>query len=77
MTRFAELPEFSVFVAVSATKDEFVQKIEQELQALDQVTIDKRIAFASQNSWEERALLFGATLEAVYKEKLTPKNHTL
>jgi glycosyltransferase involved in cell wall biosynthesis len=77
MTRFAELPEFSAFVAVSSTKDEFVQKIKHELQALDQVTIEKRIAFASQNSWEQRALLFGATLEAVYKEKLTLKNRTL
>ncbi len=63
MTPFADLPEFSELVAVSESKEVFVEKIKQELQYDSVEKIQKRIEFAEANSWDHRADEFSAIIQ--------------
>jgi len=63
MTSFADLPEFCNIVSVATDKSDFVKKLKLEILTDNEVKIQKRIEFASQNSWEERAIEFGNIIE--------------
>ena len=63
MTSFADLPEFSNIVSVVRDKYDFVEKLKIETSTDSEEKIKKRIDFASQNSWEARAIEFGNIIE--------------
>ena len=69
MTCFAELPEFDGFVEVSKTKDEFVSILKEQMEHCNEDKIQKRIAFANQNSWEQRAISFGNIIQSIIDDK--------
>jgi len=69
MTCFAELPEFDGFVEVSKTKDEFVSILKEQMEHCNKDKIQKRIAFANQNSWEQRAISFGNIIQSIIDDK--------
>jgi len=63
MTAFANLPEFDGMVSVSQDKDDFIRKLQEEV---DNDTIEKiqsRISFAAENSWEVRTESFSKIVE--------------
>ena len=63
MNAFADLTEFSDFVSVAADKYEFVEKLKAEIETDNSEKIQKRIAFASTNSWDARTESFSKVLE--------------
>lgn len=69
MTCFAELPEFNGFVEVSKTKEEFVSALQEQMEGCNEYKIKNRIAFASQNSWEQRAVRFGNIIQNIIDDK--------
>ena len=63
MNAFADLPDFRNIVSVVTNKFDFVEKLKQETSTDSEDKIQKRIEFASKNSWEERAIEFGNIIE--------------
>jgi len=63
MTSFADLPEFCNIVSAVRDKYDFVEKLKIETSTDSEEKIQKRIDFASQNSWEARAIEFGNIIE--------------
>lgn len=63
MTSFTHLPEFSVLIAVAENKDDFTEKIKQELQNDSVEKIQKRIQFAESNSWDNKTEEFSGILQ--------------
>lgn len=70
LTPFASLPDFDGIVSFAKNKEEFYQAIVDEVQNDDAEKISKRIDFAENTSWDNRAILFEKTLE----KYLTNKN---
>ena len=73
MTAFANLTDFENIVKVANTKEAFVSYLKEELNTDNASQIAKRISFAEKNSWEGRALEFGAILEKFCEEKRQSK----
>ncbi|WP_346864263.1 glycosyltransferase [uncultured Draconibacterium sp.] len=69
LTSFASLPDFEGIVSFAKNKQAFFQAIIDEVQNDDEAKIAKRIEFAENTSWENRALLFEQTLENYLKNK--------
>nr|WP_255651104.1 glycosyltransferase [Cesiribacter sp. SM1] len=69
MTDFADLNEFSAIAAVAASKEDFVRKLQQEVEADTPEKRKQRAGFAIQNSWESRV----ETLEEVLQDLLEQK----
>ncbi len=67
MTPFADLPEFSKMVAVAENREDFAEKIKQELQNDSVEKIQKRIQFAASNSWDNRANEFSSIIRKFLK----------
>ncbi len=65
MNAFALLPEFDGFVSVAINKDDFVQKLQWEVQNDTAQKIKARVDFASNNSWEARTEAFAGIIEQV------------
>ncbi len=63
MTSFADLPEFSPMVAVAENKEDFKEKIRNELQNDSVEKIQKRIQFAESNSWDSKTEEFSGILQ--------------
>ena len=62
MTPFANLTEFDGAVRVAASADEFVSALEDEIRRDSSHRQSTRQAFASMNSWGNRAAQFGSIL---------------
>ncbi len=58
MTPFADLKDFVGLVNVATDKDDFVWQLREATRSDSPESIRRRIDFASQNSWEERAQSF-------------------
>jgi glycosyltransferase involved in cell wall biosynthesis len=69
MTDFANLPEFESLVSVAPDSESFLQKIKLEVENDTPEKQDKRVAFASQNSWESRTEAFADVLEKLLRKK--------
>ncbi|MFA8437011.1 MAG: glycosyltransferase [Marinifilaceae bacterium] len=65
MTSFADLPEFKRYVSTANSKDDFVQKILNEIRNDQDKLIPERIRFAESNSWENKAIEFGSILKKI------------
>lgn len=63
LTQFANLPEFEDFASFANTKEQFLDLLSQEIENDSNAKIIKRIAFAKENSWENRAHLFEQAIE--------------
>jgi len=63
MNAFADLTEFNDFVSVAGNKEEFVAKLINEITTDNKDKIEKRIVFASTNSWDARTESFSKVLE--------------
>lgn len=63
MNAFAVLPEFENVVSIAEDKFEFVKKLKFEVTTDNNQKISARIDFASQNSWEARAVQFGEIIK--------------
>ena len=63
MNAFADLPEFEGMVSVAIDKDDFCRKLVDETENDSAEKIQKRIAFASANSWDARTQQFAEIIE--------------
>lgn len=63
MTEFADLDEFKGIVSIAKNNVEFSTMIIKEINQDNEEKIEKRIAFASQNSWDVRAVNFAQIIE--------------
>jgi len=63
MTPFANLPEFDRMVSVSKDKDDFIRKLQEEVDNDTSEKIQSRISFAAENSWEARTVSFSKIIE--------------
>jgi glycosyltransferase involved in cell wall biosynthesis len=70
MTEFAVLHDFESIANVTRSKEEFVQKIKEQVQNDTADLIQTRINFAKSNSWENRAELFGNYINEFYNNKV-------
>jgi teichuronic acid biosynthesis glycosyltransferase TuaH len=62
MTNFADLPEFRQIISSASEKDEFLQRLHQEIKEDNLAKIKERINFAKNNSWEARTEEFSTVL---------------
>jgi len=69
MTDFAMLTEFDNLVSVAADKETFLNKINYEIEYDTSEKQMKRIRFASNNSWDNRAKYFSEILESLLNKK--------
>ncbi|MDD2799502.1 MAG: glycosyltransferase [Bacteroidales bacterium] len=63
LTRFAKLTEFEEIASFASTDEEFLSSIKKEIEHDSIERIAARIEFAKENSWENRAKLFGDAIE--------------
>lgn len=71
MSRFAELPEFEGMADSVTNATDFIQKIRTQVEE-DSIPKQKlRIEFASQNSWDNRAVEFSDILENLIQKTKT------
>lgn len=75
LTPFANLPEFDGMAVFAPDKESFCKAIEHEIEHDNKEKIKKRIEFAEQTSWENRAVLFDNIIEQFSNQKL--KNQSL
>lgn len=61
-THFSDLSDFGSLISIADGSEAFLKAIQRELKGNTRLRIQKRIAFAQQNSWEARAQQFGALL---------------
>ena len=64
MTDFADLPEFNTLVGVASTKEEFLEAILHEISNNSAELEQRRVEFASNNSWEARADEFSNIIQS-------------
>ncbi|MFT6971590.1 MAG: teichuronic acid biosynthesis glycosyltransferase TuaH [Roseivirga sp.] len=57
-TNFSDLSDFKRLVGIATSNQEFIASVKKELRSNNRIKIQKRIAFAMQNSWESRVELF-------------------
>lgn len=69
MMAFADLIDFKTMVKSAENKELFKSHIENELANDNDHFIKERIEFAKQNSWENRAVAFGNSIEKCLKDK--------
>ena len=69
MTTFANLTDFETMVSSAKTKELFKESLKNEIEKDDNSKIEKRIAFAKQNSWEGRAIEFEKILDQFVIQK--------
>lgn len=65
LTRFANLPEFEEIASFASTKEEFLQQLIDVISTDSDQKIVARIAFAKDNSWENRAQTFGEAISRI------------
>jgi len=69
LTSFASLNDFDGIVSFAKNKEEFLKAIVDEAEKDSKERILKRIEFAENTSWENRAILFDKTLEKYLANK--------
>ncbi|MFT6827617.1 MAG: teichuronic acid biosynthesis glycosyltransferase TuaH [Parvicella sp.] len=57
-TNFSDLSDFKRLVGIATSNQEFIASVKKELRSNNRIKIQKRVAFAMQNSWESRVKLF-------------------
>ena len=69
LTSFADLPEFNSIVSFTKGKEDFARAILRETESDNSDKISERIAFAGENSWENRALRFEEIIDKLLDKK--------
>lgn len=70
MTNFAQIPEFEELVSIISDKESFLEKIIMEIQNDTIEKQQKRIEFASKNSWDSRTEDFSNVIEHLLFNKI-------
>jgi len=69
LTSFADLPEFNQIVRFTKGREEFRDAVAGETESDNTDRIRERIRFASDNSWEKRAMLFEEIIDIIIENK--------
>ena len=69
LTSFAVLPEFNEIVSFTSGKEEFCEALVREIEGDSMEKIEKRIHFAANNSWEERANQFDRLVGQILEKR--------
>ncbi len=69
MTNFAPLQEFEPVISISKNKNEFAANLYSEITNDSEDLINRRIEFAKNNSWKNRAQKFERILSELFINK--------
>lgn len=69
LNRFAQLSEFEGLISFVHSKEDFVQKISDEIEFDSKERIAQRIEFAKENSWDKRAELFSLAIDKIVDKR--------
>lgn len=69
LTPFAKLPEFESIVSFSENKEDFLEKVQMELDKDSNELIGERIKYSEANSWNNKAVEFAEVVEKIYNQK--------